>query len=353
MIEKEEDIKKSVKKIIEEVTIRNNQRSDSNRDEVFGNITSRIAQSEKLSKNRLRTAVCSAAAVVICALVYSIYVNQTQTIIHEINYTEIAQAVKSESKEVTISLNNSTAIEIKNNANIEHTATGEITIDNRTIDNTPTESIEPQISQVIVPKSKRAEVLLSDGTKVTLNSDSRIIYATCFDSNIREVYIEGEAFLDVAKDSGKPFIVKTKKFTVNVTGTKFNVTSYDNDNTSRVVLVEGKVDIDVVNKPKMHLDPGQMAQIDNQHSKIENVDTYKYTCWMDKLMIFENQSLKDVADRVSRFYNIDLIIEPKYAGMIINGKLDLKDNAEDVVKTLSLISKLKITQISNSTVLTN
>lgn len=353
MIKKEDILKETANKIIEEVIIRNHVRSKRNQAEVFEKITCTISHSERLRKNRFLkiTAACSVAAVICVAVLCSIN-NISSTIeAPQINYQEIAKQLNPQSKEVILSVNNSSSIEVKNNSNIEHTAEGEIKVNDQVVENI--EESHSKISQVVVPKSKRAEVMLSDGTKVTLNSDSRIIYATNFDSKTREVYIEGEAFLDVAKDTTRPFTVKTKKFTVNVTGTKFNITSYDDNQISSVVLVEGKVNIDVENKAKMHLDPGQMMQIDNHHSKIENVDTYKYTCWMDKIMIFENQSLNEVANRVSRFYDVDIVIQSSHSNMIINGKLDLKDDVKDVIKTLSTISNLKTTQISNSTILTD
>ncbi|MEG1648389.1 MAG: FecR domain-containing protein, partial [Rikenellaceae bacterium] len=308
---------------------------------------------KKLSRNKLYAKISTIAAILICAVALTIYtINSTTPVSTEIDYLTIAQNSKSVSKEVTINLDNSSSIEVQNNATIEHSKNGKTTINEKILEEQQS-SDKSHISQIIVPKSKRAEVILSDGSKVTLNSDSRIIYKTNFGSDLREVYIEGEAFLDVAKDNGRPFIVKTKNFKVNVTGTRFNVTSYDNDNASRVVLVSGKVNVDVVGKPKMFIAPGQMFQLDKQNSTIENVDTYKYICWIDKLMIFENQPLGEVAARVSRFYNIDIEIEKSHSSMIINGKLDLKDDASDVVNTLSIISKLKATKLNNTITLTH
>ena len=99
-------------------------------------------------------------------------------------------------------------------------------------------------SEIIVPKGEKSHLILPDGSKVYLNSDSYLKYPAVFTKSERKVVLIGEAFFEIAKDQSHPFIVETKKFNVKVTGTSFNLLAYDNDLESSVTLHTGKVVIE-------------------------------------------------------------------------------------------------------------
>lgn len=102
---------------------------------------------------------------------------------------------------------------------------------------------EEQFNQIIVPYGKYVNLQLSDGTKVWLNSGSRMVYPPVFAGKYREVYLQGEGYFEVTKNAQRPFYVKTDRLKVEVLGTKFDVQAYEKENTFSALLLEGKVSL--------------------------------------------------------------------------------------------------------------
>ncbi|NLO72094.1 MAG: FecR domain-containing protein, partial [Porphyromonadaceae bacterium] len=127
---------------------------------------------------------------------------------------------------------------------IQQSVSGNLTINSDTVkvNETNKSSERTLLTHVIVPYGKRTEIILTDGTKIWLNAGSQLSYPAKFSGNTREVYLSGEAFFDVESDPSKPFQVITGDLKIRATGTRFNVTSYANEEQSQVVLLSGKVD---------------------------------------------------------------------------------------------------------------
>jgi transmembrane sensor len=154
---------------------------------------------------------------------------------------------------------------------------------------------------------------LPDGSKVWLNSGSRLKYPLRFSDHNRQVYLNGEAYFEVHSDATSPFFVNTPYFAVKATGTCFNVTSYKNILTPSVTLVEGKVSVQEVSQGRKNetlaiLHPGQHMEYDTLLRKtiILTEDTYKYVAWKDGKLVFRNDLLSEVARRISLQYNVDI-----------------------------------------------
>jgi transmembrane sensor len=208
-------------------------------------------------------------------------------------------------------------------------------------------------NQMIVPYGKRSYLLLSDGTKVWINSGSRLVYAPQFTGDTREVFLEGEAYFEVAKDASKPFYVRTDAFTINVLGTKFNVKAYKDDIEYTTVLVEGKVSMKVQDQffsKDVILAPNQKltlmkGQDDFQRSDVD--DTGFYTNWIYGYLEFKNANLSDVLKSIKRYYNIDIELNTRDQSSIVSGKLDLKSEPDRILKGLALLSHTKIIKSDN------
>jgi transmembrane sensor len=202
-------------------------------------------------------------------------------------------------------------------------------------------------NQLIVPFGKRSNIILSDGTRVFLNSGSRLEFPPVFAGKSREVILEGEAYFEVTPDKEKPFYVKTAAFTMKVYGTKFNVQAYQSDEASNIVLVEGKVSMNssrTPNAPELFLAPNQKASISRGVSdfvitNVENTDNY--TGWVQGYLTFTNEEISNVLMKVSRYYNVEIITDLPENKEKIYGKLDLKDNLERVLDGIAFISKTK------------
>ena len=160
-----------------------------------------------------------------------------------------------------------------------------------------------------IPYGKRFSVQLSDGSSVTLNAGSSLRYPVNFSGvNQREVFLTGEAFFKVAKDSKRPFFVKVEGLEVGVLGTEFNVSAYREDTTSKVVLVEGSVKLSADEKSTI-MEPGELANLkrDNNSLEIHKVDTNLYTAWMQGGLVFRNMSFEDILKKMERHYDVKII----------------------------------------------
>ena len=215
------------------------------------------------------------------------------------------------------------------------------------------------LNQLIVPFGKRAYLLLSDGSRVWLNSGSKLTFPPAFKGLTREVYLDGEALFEVAKNAGKPFYVKTEFFQTKVYGTKFNIQAYKQDDNFSIVLVEGKISLnsnEQLKAPEVFLVPNQRATISKETKTFEitNVEnTAFYTAWVEGYLTFNNEKVSNVLKRVSRYYNVIIDAENLTKVETIYGKLDLKDNQERVLDGISFISKTKYVKQGNKYVFLN
>ncbi len=172
--------------------------------------------------------------------------------------------------------------------------------------------------EVIAPVGSRTVVELSDGSVVHLNYGSRIKYPQDFRGETRSITLFGEGYFEVAHNPDKPFVVNTSRIDVRALGTKFNVNAYPENNDIATTLVEGRV---LVEKMKNNgnvesikeLVPGQHLIYEKKtgvvKSSLERVE--KYIAWKDGKMVFENEPIEQVAQRLSRMFNVEIQVDNK------------------------------------------
>lgn len=191
-------------------------------------------------------------------------------------------------------------------------------------------------NQLIIPYGKRSTVTFSDGTKAWVNAGSRLTYPAEFSKEKREIYVDGEIYIEVSEDKKRPFVIKTKQMDINVLGTKFNVSAYEADKANSVVLLSGSVSI----SPNTHnkdivLKPNQMySGLEDSHS-VENVDATIHILWTQGLYQFESEKLGNIITRLERYYGIQIGYDATIAGLKCSGKLDLKDDMNKLLAELS------------------
>ncbi|WP_291867194.1 FecR family protein [Maribacter sp.] len=178
-------------------------------------------------------------------------------------------------------------------------------------DNSQIESKKLVYNQLTIPYGKRFELKLSDGTIAHLNAGSSLKYPVRFlKEGKREVFLVGEVFLDVAKDSKRPFTVNTSdNLDIQVLGTQFNVSNYPEDITTEVVLVEGSVSLQVNEKnDAVILEPGFKGSFDRQQRNISTkpVITNVYTSWMKGELVFRGMNLENILKKLERHYNVSI-----------------------------------------------
>ncbi len=192
------------------------------------------------------------------------------------------------------------------------------------------------------PRGSISELVLSDGSVVYLNSDSRVKYIMDGTDGGREVFLSGEAWFQVEKNPRKPFIVHTQTYDVKVTGTRFNVKAYDSDNETAITLEEGEVWIvpsaNIKLESGLLLKPGEQF-LYNQESNtqfVRKVNTRWITSWKDNKLIFVNMKLDELFTLLERKYGVDIVVKSK---AILNYHYDGTLKNETILEILEIIKK--------------
>jgi len=231
---------------------------------------------------------------------------------------------------------------------IRQTASGELTINSDTVSlgDIPVKAEKQAMAQVIIPYGKRSEITLADGTRIWLNAGSQLSYPVKFKGNTREVYLAGEAFFEVESDPAKPFHVITGDMKIQVTGTKFNVTSYSSDQTTQAVLLSGKIDA-ARNKRfarPVELEPGERIVYNRLEDNMEKdlVDVELYASWVNGYLRFDNEPVENIFKKLERYYNKNILTEKLSGQPKFTGKLDLADDLEKVLKNIGFSASFSV-----------
>lgn len=198
------------------------------------------------------------------------------------------------------------------------------------------------INKLIIPYGKRSSLILADGSKVWLNSGTEIEFPSVFASKTREIKVRGEIYIEVAKRK-EPFIVHTFNSQIQVFGTSFNVSAYEDEERESVVLVEGSIQVKSnANNASLILSPGQMAEISAGNIKSKEVNVSEYIGWKDGFMQFNKVPLDEVLRKVGRYYNVEFKYseEIDLLGKTCSGKLFLSENIDDVLQSFTNITLL-------------
>ena len=170
-----------------------------------------------------------------------------------------------------------------------------------------TTSDEPEMKTISTPRGKDYELVLSDGTVVLLNADSKITFPTRFTGDKRTVKLVGEAYFKVSKNKHRPFIVETGNLYTKVLGTEFNLKAYPHSDVN-VTLIKGSVVVNAEGKEVM-LKPGENAEYsEDKDIEVTTVDTEGYIQWKDGYFYFDNVPLIDVVRDLGRWYNVNIEI---------------------------------------------
>lgn len=200
-------------------------------------------------------------------------------------------------------------------------------------------SLSALYNTIEVPNGQRSQVTLYDGTKVWLNSGTKLRYPVVFSHNTRNVYLEGEAYFDVSKDSHHPFVVNAGRLQIEVLGTRFDVYAYPGDNEFSATLEEGSVNaVNTATGHSMTLKPGEQVILNSGASAMNllKVNTELYTSWKENLLKFEDAPFEDVIRKMGRWYDVRITVDPT-----INAKerYTMTIKTESLREMLQLISK--------------
>lgn len=210
---------------------------------------------------------------------------------------------------------------------------------------------EPVYNEIKIGKGGRGNTLiLSDGSKVTLNAASTFQYPTDFTANNRTVYLDGEAYFEVAKNEERPFIVKLKKQDITVLGTSFNVEAFGDENYSIVTLLSGNVSLESYNEEgepmsKMFLKPNQRAVSHNLSGSVslENIHDSLAESWTQGKYKFKDKPLSSIAGRLEKYYDVKIHIETERLKQLkYTGTFSLDQDIQDVLNVMDQEKRYKV-----------
>ena len=197
-------------------------------------------------------------------------------------------------------------------------------------------------NELITPRGGRYQIKLADGTRVTLNADSKLRFPVAFTDSTRDVYLQGEAYFEVAHNS-KPFTVNTENLDVSVLGTTFNVSAYQGETRTSTTLVEGSVKLRAQQKTQL-LSPGERGIFTNGSKtlEVEQVNTQLYTSWVQGMVEFENEDLETVMKRLARWYDFKYEFKNEQArNYHFTARMENTQRISDILEMLELTTNVK------------
>lgn len=240
-----------------------------------------------------------------------------------------AVLILADNKQIVLDSTGTGMLSMQGNASVRKDANGQIIYETGNAQNTPPEVVYNILE---IPNGGEYELVLSDGSKVWLNSASRIKFPVNFSGNTRDVEISGEAYFEIAKDKARPFKVHFNTSTVEVLGTHFNVNAYNNEVTQAVTLLEGSVKVSNLQEC-IKIKPGQQAVLGNENKlKVKEVDVEEAVAWKNGLFIFVDEDIKSIMRKLARWYDFT----PEYQGNIseeeFGGMISKYRNISEVLK---------------------
>lgn len=307
-------------------------------------LTSKINKTTRLF-SILRYSAVAASVVLLIGISCFLLLNDEER--HDLN--KIAQSLQTEIphdiKEVTLVVSDQKKIELDNNAQVVYSATGQVQVNSNKL---AEDDSKEEYNQIIVPKGKRSQIVLADNSKIWINSGSKVIYPRTFEGKYREIYVEGEVYLNVTHDTSKPFIVNTSGFEVRVLGTSFNISAYKNQERATVVLVDGSVNVKDQQNHHIKMVPNEKVELNEKGiSGKEKVNARDYISWIDGIWTLQGESLKQVLQHLRDYYGQDIRCATAVEDEQMFGKLYLNDDLNQVMKSILSILPAEYTMKNN------
>lgn len=217
------------------------------------------------------------------------------------------------------------------------------------------DSSDPAIMQTIfVPPGQRAELTLTDGTKVWLNAETTFTFPNKFTANTRNVTLDGEGYFNVTRDTEKPFLVQTEKYNIKVLGTEFNVTAYSGSPVFETALLKGAVEVSSpATYSKVYLKPNTRTYERNGELRTGIIEHQSYFLWKEGLICFFDEPVGKMIEKLELYY--DVKIDVRNTELLKNrysGKFRTKDGVEHVLKVLQLRHRFTYTKDNDLNLIT-
>ena len=226
-------------------------------------------------------------------------------------------------------------------ADISYSRQGETFVNKRHIE---TKTSECEYNQLIVPCRKSSHLMLADGTQIYVNAGTKVIYPSVFDGKYREIYVNGEIFIDVKENPEHPFIVKTPKFDIRVTGTAFNVNAYKSMEEAEVVLLRGSICVKGSNGEETSVKPDELLKLSRGVAQDKcKVDATAYTAWMQGRFPLQGRTMQNIMQRLARYYGCEISFDKSVEKLSLQGTIDMSVPLDRILERIAKVYPIEIT----------
>ena len=301
-------------------------------------------------KSILKLGVAVAAAVTILFVsTYFFYEDKSYEDKSNIQTTDSSEIIRAGESKATLILHDGNRHDISDDTNLSIQSGGsEINSEGSSLSYIPksTESVELQFNTLITPRGGEFYVELSDGTKVWINAQSSLKYPVQFLGGERTIELIGEAYFEVAHDESKPFHVISGNQKIDVLGTTFNISAYEEDDFVTTTLVEGKVNVYQINEEQNGavLIPNQQSILNKVTGEIsqKEVDINQFVAWKAGRFYFQEQSVTTIMKVLSRWYDINVFFDDDEVGDVrFTGGFQRYENFEQVQNLLEKTEEIE------------
>lgn len=304
--------------------------------------TSIIAEARRAPRVRLMALLSAASVVLLLTFSWLFLLKSTEKtpdVVQEIPQEADIQPASSGAQLIfadgeTISLDNQAMMEQRDGAKLVHDGK-----EMRYTTEIPLSDQHVKYNTLVVPKASFFRMVLADGTRVWINAMSKLRFPVVFSNDERRVFLEGEAYFEVAHETDRPFFVDVKEGrSVKVLGTHFNVNTYHNR--LYATLTEGKVEI-FAGSEKSVLKPGQMAYVVRDQIKVRNTDLKRDLAWKNGEFYFKDDNIVQIAHQLSLWYDLDIRVGSSVSTTkTYAGSIGRDVNLSEVLDLLTYATKL-------------
>ena len=336
-----------------------------NTEDAWNSIVTKLNNTEKFTvgskkANRLHTFIKYAVAASIIFVAVFLYINKTKEVKEDLKDSPaivVQEPILPGTDKAILTLANGTSVALEKGENYKK---DNLNSNGEELVYSPSSSKEIAFNYLTVPRGGQFFIQLADGTKVWLNSDSKLKYPENFtEGKVREVeLVYGEAYFDVSPSTdhkGAKFKVLSKYQDIEVLGTEFNVKAYTDEDKIYTTLAEGKVSLEKENV-KSFLAPGQQAVTKQGIGEVtvQYIDVAAEISWKKGLFTFKRESLKQIMKTLSRWYNVDVVFLNKDLENIeFKGVFNKKQTIEEVLTLIQNTNFINQYKIDGQTVLIN
>ena len=335
--EQEQEIRRAVS-MVRSIRFNDKKFSEGEKKKGIGKLMSFIRTRKRIRRIRIYTCL-AAAAVVIAFIVAAPYLFYPES-----SMTESPRAyVIPQDQEIYLIAEDNRVVSIADQSQIVCGPDGEIAVDGEKRDSVSRKDAAENISnrKLVVPDGKRTFLQLADGTQVWINSGTILEFPVSFVGKQRRIKVDGEIYLEVAKNEEIPFIVSSSQFEVEVLGTKFGISAYAQMEEQNVVLLEGAVQVNTISGIQARLQPSQLFCLENGEVSTKIVEPYRYISWKDDVLCFSGETLQEVFFHLSKQYAVDITCKKEVRPIRLYGKLVLEEHIEDVLDNIAVLSPIE------------